>query len=92
MEASMAAHEELVSRRGVINRHSNFELATLADAVAGDRERHPDGIGLADFFEKFWELTQDQILELIAQLERMKVYRLKHTPAGARADSDGVYA
>ena len=59
-------------------------LNSLANAVAADRERHPDGIGLADFFEEFSPLNQGQILELVAQLERMNVYRLKHTPAGAR--------
>jgi hypothetical protein len=59
-------------------------LSSLANAVAADRERHPDGIGLADFFEEFSGLNQDQILELVAQLERMNVYRLKHTPTGAR--------
>jgi hypothetical protein len=46
-------------------------------------KRHPNGIRLADFFEEFSVLKQDQILELVAQLERMDVYRLKHTPAGA---------
>ena len=59
-------------------------LNSLANAVAAERERHPEGIRLADFFEEFLGLKQDQILELIAQLERKNVYRLKHTPTGAR--------
>ena len=59
-------------------------LNSLANAVAADRERHPNGIGLADFFEEYSVLTQNQILGLIAQLERMNVYRLRHTSAGAR--------
>ena len=59
-------------------------LNSLANAVAAERERYPDGIRLADFFEEFSGLKQDQILELIAQLERKNVYRLKHTPTGAR--------
>jgi len=59
-------------------------LNSLAHAVASDRERHPEGIALADFFEEYSVLTQDQILELVAQLERLNVYQLKHTPAGVR--------
>jgi hypothetical protein len=59
-------------------------LNSLVNAVAADRERHPDGIGFADFFEEFSGLNQDQILDLVAELERMNVYRLKHTPTGAR--------
>jgi hypothetical protein len=63
--------------------HEKF-LNSLANGIAADCERHPTGIGLADFFEEFSVLKQDRILELIAQLERMNVYRLKHTPTGAR--------
>jgi hypothetical protein len=59
-------------------------LNSLANSVAADSKRHPNGIGLADFFEEFSGLKQNQILELVAQLERMNVYRLKHTPTGAR--------
>jgi hypothetical protein len=62
--------------------HQKF-LNSLAIGVAADCKRHPNGIRLADFFEEFSVLKQDQILELVAQLERMNVYRLKHTPAGA---------
>jgi hypothetical protein len=59
-------------------------LDSLANGIAVDFERHPNGIGLADFFEEYSALTQDQIMDLIAQLERRNIYRLKHTPAGAR--------
>jgi hypothetical protein len=59
-------------------------LNGVTNSVAADSKHYPNGIWLADFFEEFSGLKQDQILELVAQLERMNVYRLKHTPTGAR--------
>jgi hypothetical protein len=63
--------------------HEKF-LNSLANSIAADRECHPNGIALVDFFEEFSVLKQDRILELVALLDRMNVYRLKHSPAGAR--------